>query len=516
MKVIQNEKKSSTRAFISHSRKDAQLAKQITRRINTYKPPKAAELGEQKIGAFLDVEGLKVGDSLSDRLKTEVLGSNFFVLLASPDSATSTWVEEETETFIKSKGMESVLPLLVRGTPETSFPPALSSAEPLFLDLRYPRTWPLGSRRFRLDILRLIAALFGVEYKQLRRENERRRKLTQVMIAASIALSLLAFLAVYLVNTVPPKAWVQVPQPDSQNGEPLKPIVNIAIDDRDSSKILWRGKNASWVEVRPNDHGRFEVTLPPDVKSLMEDSDPGVSDDQTFSGESVLVPLFELGFQFHSFGGKESLLAMVAYRIYRFQSGAETYFYRDLRGTNHDPESGLEDHYVPPHKVWNDPFEFWSTKEVESWNYPLESASLSSVLTFSAEDRSQPIEAYWWGPEEGIPEANEIRLEYVTFGNFGTDDFFDLDEDWEIVTSDPWWKTYQGPIVESFSLTLEGDFEENSNEAVHDYLAAQLPKYPSLVQILEQFEWQEGMVHKLDLIQRPGASDRACFHLESL
>src|SRR5207244_2978422 len=116
---------------------------------------------------FRDETGLTVNPHLWASIAAALDDSDWFVLLASPAAAESSWVARELEHWLVSKPADRILPVVTDGawewderrrdfTPESSaVPAALRGAfrdEPRHLDLRWARTEPqldLRHSRFR-------------------------------------------------------------------------------------------------------------------------------------------------------------------------------------------------------------------------------------------------------------------------------------------------------------------------------------------------------------------------------
>ena len=228
-------------AFISYSHTNALLAEKISKRIRRYRAPKQSKLKKRQLTVFRDVERLTASALLSEELKKNVEASKTLVLLASPDSAASDYVNDEIGIFLKNKSVDSVIIVLVEGEFSESIPPNLANniAEPLYIELHKTDT-----KSFRLETLRIIAALFGVDYAELRREDEvlRRRKRNSWIFGTIITIFLIA--SVFLINSVNPEAWLRVPQP--QYVDNIMPVHEIAVNKKDPSVVLYNGFDANW------------------------------------------------------------------------------------------------------------------------------------------------------------------------------------------------------------------------------------------------------------------------------
>lgn len=207
-------------AYISYTTVDRPAARWLHRAIETYRVPRKmlAKVGLEKPArlkpVFLDREELSSSANLAESLRTALDESDFLIVVCSPAAAASRWVNEEVKVFREQGKAERILCLIVGGEPLAvrrgfapaleCFPPALlgtavegqisaeSGAEPLAADLR-PGGDSRGSAR-----LKIIAALLGVSFDELRhRDHARhRRRLAAVGSAATVGCVVFAALAV--------------------------------------------------------------------------------------------------------------------------------------------------------------------------------------------------------------------------------------------------------------------------------------------------------------------------------
>jgi WD40 repeat protein len=166
---------------------------------------------------FRDQTGLAVTPGLWSSIQKALDGSEWFVLLASPEAARSQWVNREIEHWVASKPADRILPVVTNGEWEwdraagdfaessTAVPAALRGVfaeEPLFLDLRWARDdrhLSLRHSRFRDAIAQLAAPMHGVSKDDLEGEDVRQHRLMQRLrmgaVTTMVVLSLVASLA---------------------------------------------------------------------------------------------------------------------------------------------------------------------------------------------------------------------------------------------------------------------------------------------------------------------------------
>ena len=124
-------------AFITYSRNDQEWAKWLRKKLETFHLPdnigeSIPNLSRSLRPIFADVNDL-VGESLSDVLQTSLENSRYLIVICSPESARSKWVDREVRTFIDLGRTEYIIPFIVDGNPYASdydkecYPPSLLS-----------------------------------------------------------------------------------------------------------------------------------------------------------------------------------------------------------------------------------------------------------------------------------------------------------------------------------------------------------------------------------------------------
>lgn len=113
-------------AFISyrHTEPDMYIAKKVHKGLETLKVPRGSpKFGKKKIErVFRDQEELPIGSDLGDNIRTALEESEYLIVVCSPRTPESYWVQKEIETFIGLHGREHILAILVEGEPQEAFP----------------------------------------------------------------------------------------------------------------------------------------------------------------------------------------------------------------------------------------------------------------------------------------------------------------------------------------------------------------------------------------------------------
>ena len=178
-------------AFISYQRKDEEWAKWLHHQLEYYRLP--VNLGEDDSSAinslrpiFLDEVEL-AGGNLSESIEEALSQSRYLILLCSPNSAKSIWVNKEVQYFIEHDRIQNIIPVIIDGCPysenvdEECFVPAL-------YDLKGSDNELLGiNAKFGREIasVKIVAQIVGVGFDTLwnryerEKEDERQRQLEE-------------------------------------------------------------------------------------------------------------------------------------------------------------------------------------------------------------------------------------------------------------------------------------------------------------------------------------------------
>ncbi len=182
-------------AFISYSRKNEAWARWVQRKLESYRFPSALRKNNQTLPkklfpVFRDKTDLVSGE-LWETLKHQLTESQFLIVICTPDSANSPWVNNEIAYFRSLGRNRFIIPLIVEGEPYAADParecfgPELkrgNAAELLGVSVR-----ELGKKK---ALLRLIATMTQLRFDALvQRDRLRRRKRTAVAVAAALLLT---------------------------------------------------------------------------------------------------------------------------------------------------------------------------------------------------------------------------------------------------------------------------------------------------------------------------------------
>ena len=199
------------RAFISYSHRDAKWGDWLHKALEHYHPPRQivgtvtarGPVPKRLAPVFRDREELASATDLGTLLTEALQQSACQLVICSPQSAKSKWVNEEILAFKRLGREDRIFCLIVGGEPnatdmpgredEECFPPALrfrldsdgqlgaTRTEPIAADARPGKDGKENAK------LKLIAGLLGVGFDALKRREQQRRN-RQLLIIASASM----------------------------------------------------------------------------------------------------------------------------------------------------------------------------------------------------------------------------------------------------------------------------------------------------------------------------------------
>jgi WD40 repeat protein len=184
--------------FISYSRCDRRAAEWLHRSLESYRVPRALHgstgqpLPRRLYPVFRDRDELSTSADLGAALRAALEASRALVVVCSPASAHSRWVEEEVRTFVALGRAERIFCVLVGGEPGVGsdsecLPAALLEHDgviprvPLAADMR-----PNGDSQ-SLVRLKLVAAILDIPLATLIRRDRRRRRGGTILAIAALS-----------------------------------------------------------------------------------------------------------------------------------------------------------------------------------------------------------------------------------------------------------------------------------------------------------------------------------------
>ncbi|WP_419317279.1 TIR domain-containing protein [Caulobacter sp. ErkDOM-E] len=189
------------RAFISYSHHDRKAAEWVHRAIETYRAPRRlTTIGggaptQSLTPIFRDRDELSASSDLGEVIRDALDRSEALILLCSPASANSRWVDQEVAHFLTTHGLGQIICVIAPATPTgvsliATLPPVLRAAlppdtEPLAVDLRRSGDGP------RLSRLKIAARLLDVSLDRLvQRDARRSMQLMTAFTAAALMVTI--------------------------------------------------------------------------------------------------------------------------------------------------------------------------------------------------------------------------------------------------------------------------------------------------------------------------------------
>jgi WD40 repeat protein len=208
-------------AFISYSHAaDAQVAAAIQAGLQQFAKP---WLKRRALNVFRDQTNLAASPGLWPSIERALQESEWFVLIASPESAGSAWVRQEIDWWLTHRSVERLIIAVTGGelawdASKGGFDAATSSAlppnllgrfpsEPLYVDLRWARGHAdlrIKSERFRAAILDIATPLHGKDKDDIDAEDLRAHRRSRRLAFGGVAalagltagLAVIAYLAI--------------------------------------------------------------------------------------------------------------------------------------------------------------------------------------------------------------------------------------------------------------------------------------------------------------------------------
>lgn len=187
-------------AFISYRHKelDKAVAKWLHGLIEGYVIPKELrENGQKKFGiAFRDQEELAASSDLSQDIQEALDHSRYLIVICTPDTPSSIWVEKEIRHFLKHHCRQDIFIVLAAGESSQALPGILTrpvvdvtgeekQIEPLAVDIRAKSKYKC-LLKLRRECKRLFAAMLHCPYDALILREQRRKFLRFSVLAAMI------------------------------------------------------------------------------------------------------------------------------------------------------------------------------------------------------------------------------------------------------------------------------------------------------------------------------------------
>ena len=195
--------------FISYNRRDRKEAVRIQQQLERYRLPASLrkerpDLPEHVSPIFLDQSDLVAHDGgLEQSLLDQLDKSEYLIVLCSPNSAHSSWVNAEIEHFIETGRISHIIPVIISGESHAQdpanecYPPALRdlSGSDKLLSIRMENHGQNGV------LLRLIATILHLRLDDLEARDAAYRKRRKLIFAAAALILMIITAAAVWYNT---------------------------------------------------------------------------------------------------------------------------------------------------------------------------------------------------------------------------------------------------------------------------------------------------------------------------
>ena len=188
-------------AFISYKREDERMAKWLQHKLEHYKLPSnlngRTDLPRSIRPIFRDATELTPGN-LPQQIHDALEASQHLIVICSPRSAQSYWVNKEIETFIDMGKQDNIIPYIIDGQPfaedvdDECFPPAIRNM-PKEKEILGANVNEMGQDA---AAVKTVAKMLGVRFDNLWKRYERDLKRKRRIIIAALSLFLLTVLGV--------------------------------------------------------------------------------------------------------------------------------------------------------------------------------------------------------------------------------------------------------------------------------------------------------------------------------
>ena len=207
-------------AFISYSHKDEKIAKWLQRKLEQYRLPSEivndCENTRYLRPIFRDRTDLNVG-VLHEEIRRNLEASKYLIVLCSPESAASPWVNEEIRSFIALGRLEFIIPVIVGEYDSSCVPTALLDYYKEYPD-RELLTVSFGAEDRESVLIRVVSRMLGLEYDVLWGRHKRmlRKRAWAIASLSLVGLFLIYWLALPISLSVALiDAQHNLPVPDS-------------------------------------------------------------------------------------------------------------------------------------------------------------------------------------------------------------------------------------------------------------------------------------------------------------
>lgn len=188
-------------AFISYNHKDSREVKSLHRKIEGYRIPKAIrkgtipELPKKIKPVFLDSDEADSGKSLNEVMLNNIRDSKSLIVVCSPNSAESKYVNFEVDTFKNINKDRKIIPYIIAGSPSPNnsepncYPPSLDK------EITGASIQELGKQK---AFVKVVAGIFDINFDKLWDRHKRRERQRKIIWASAVTIIIGLFIGVLM------------------------------------------------------------------------------------------------------------------------------------------------------------------------------------------------------------------------------------------------------------------------------------------------------------------------------
>ena len=170
-------------AFISYQRQDETLAKRLQHTLEYYKLPVAVIEKEPSLKdgvrpIFVDMTELGDEPFLKPAIEQALKDSRFLIVICSPRSAQSKWVNKEVQYFLRLKRTKRIIPFIVEGNPN-AINTTIECCTPLLKKLLGQRELlgiNINEMGFDAAAVKVVSRMFHVKFSSLWNRYEKEKE----------------------------------------------------------------------------------------------------------------------------------------------------------------------------------------------------------------------------------------------------------------------------------------------------------------------------------------------------
>ena len=191
-------------AFIcyKHSSLDTAAALRLQKNLESYRSPKGISKKKYPFrNVFVDEGELASCPDMGEAIHTALKNSRYLIVICSPDTPKSGWVDKEIKEFTELHGRDRILAVIISGDRDSSFPDRLKGNEDAIGEV-LAATAVGGNRRTVLRnlggdaLLKIVATMLGVTYDSLK-QRKRAYILRNIAIISATTAILLSIFFIY-------------------------------------------------------------------------------------------------------------------------------------------------------------------------------------------------------------------------------------------------------------------------------------------------------------------------------